>query len=264
MNRSDLLRLAAIGGLASCSPTPREPLLRLEAHSLRFKPLGQVPSGLTRIRLVNRDPVWHEASLLRFTDSTGTLEAYVAAARAGNEYPSFAADIGGISFLAPGDSADVLLNLPPGRYAVLCWHRDHILQGMGATFEVAGPEASGRPSNPTSNLRLSDFEVPAMAPAPGRQLLHVTNAGPSEHELAILRLQPGKSFPDFMAWRAAGEVGSLPARTIAGTAALRPGSEVWLDIRWTPGRYLVVCMLEDSTGRYHATLGMQRVLEVTE
>ena len=202
--------------------------------------------------------------MLRFTDSKGTLESYVKAARAGDEYPAFAADIGGISFLAPGDSADVLLNLVPGRYAVVCWHRDHILQGMGATFEVAGPQPRARPPNPTPDLRLSDFAVPALAPVPGHELLHVTNAGPSEHELAILRLQSGKSFADFMAWHAAGEVGPSPARTIAGTAALRPGAEVWLDIPWTPGRYLLVCLLEDSTGRYHATLGMQRVLEVAE
>ena len=221
MNRSDFLRLAAIGSLASCSPTPREPLLRLEAYNLRFTPPAQVPSGLTRLRMVNRDAVWHEASLLRFTDSIGTLAAYVTAARAGDEYPTFAADIGGISFLAPGDSADVLLNLVPGRYAVLCWHRDHILQGMGATFEVAGPQRPGRPPIPTPDFRLSDFEVPDLTPVPGRQLLHVTNAGPSEHELAILRLQPGMSFTDFMAWRAAGEIGPPPARTIAGTAALR-------------------------------------------
>lgn len=135
---------------------------------------------------------------------------------------------------------------------------------MGATFEVVGPQRPGRPSIPTPDFRLSDFEVPGLTPVPGRQLLHVTNAGPSEHELAILRLQPAKSFTDFMAWRAAGEVGPPPARTIAGTAALRAGAEVWLDIPWTPGRYLLVCMLEDSTGRYHAALGMHRVLEVTE
>jgi hypothetical protein len=252
----------ALTGLLACFSSRAEPLLRLEAHNLRFAPPPLVPAGLTRVRLINRDPVWHEASLLRFTDSSATLAGYLAAARAGDEYPAFALDIGGISFLAPGDSADALVALPPGRYAVICWHRDHVLQGMGAEFEVRGASPQGKPTPPAAEMALADFTIPVLAPPAGRQLLHLTNAGPSEHELAILRLQPGKSAADFLAWRAAGETGAPPARTIAGTAALRPGSEIWLDVPWEPGRYLLLCMLEDGTGRYHAELGMQRLIEI--
>jgi hypothetical protein len=106
--------------------------------------------------------------------------------------------------------------------------------------------------------------MPAFLPSGRHQLLHVTNAGPNEHELAILRLEPGATFADFVAWRAAGEIGPAPARTIAGTAALHPGGEVWLDLSWTPGRYLLLCLLEDSLSAAHPGMGMQRPMEVAE
>lgn len=253
----------ALGLLLACgAPTP-EPLLRLEAEHLRFAPPPTVPAGLVRVRLVNRDPVWHEASIVRFTGATGTLEAYVDSARAGQEYPSFARDVGGVSFLAPGDSAEVLLDLPAGRYAVICWHRDHVLQGMGASFMVEGSASpAGRPGGAATDVTLTDYAI-RFSRAPGdRPLLHVTNGGPSEHELAILELEPGRSYADFMAWRAAGEAGPPPGRTVAGTAALQPGGDLWVPLPRRPGRYLFLCLLEDSTGAYHADLGMQQSVEL--
>ncbi|MEP6571755.1 MAG: hypothetical protein ABJD11_03635 [Gemmatimonadota bacterium] len=256
-----LLALASLGS-AACSSTALPPLLRIEARNLRFTIPARISGGLTRVRLVNRDPVWHEASLIHFMDSTSTLDSYLAAARAGNEYPAFARDIGGLSFLAPGDSADVLVDLEPGRYAVVCWHRDHVLQGMGSTFAVVAHAGPSVAPGPSTEVVLTDFSVPPLVPHPGHELLHVTNIGPSEHELAILKLMPGKTYADFMAWRAAGEIGPAPARSAAGTAALRPGSEAWVDVTWTPGEYTLICLLEDSAGAYHADLGMRRAMVI--
>lgn len=264
MISSRIIAIVALCAVGACSRAPTPHLLRLEARNFRFAPPARVAAGLTRLRLVNQDLVWHEASLVRFADSTATLEAYVASARAGNEYPDFAADIGGVSFLAPGDSADVLLNLAPGHYVVVCWHRDHLLQGMGASFAVVGETSPSAPKDGALDLNLSDFSIPTLSPSIGRELLHVTNVGPSEHELAILRLEPGRTLTDFMAWREAGEIGPPPAHSIAGTAALQPQAEVWLDVDWTPGRYLLLCLLEDGGGTNHTDLGMQRLIVVPE
>ena len=253
-----LAACAAPLGTGSCRPAAEEPLLRLAARGLRFTLPPEVAAGLTRVRFVNQDPVWHEASLVRFTSAEGTLERYIALARSGEEYPAFAEDLGGVSFLAPGDSAEVLIRLPPGRYAVICWHQDHVLQGMGAEFEVRGDRMRWPDPAQATPLPLRDFAIPPLSPRPGHELLHVTNDGPSEHELAILRLDAGRTLADFMAWRTAGEAGPPPGRTIAGTAALRSGAEVWLDVTWAPGRYAVICLLEDPAKRYHTQLGMQR------
>lgn len=258
------LLAAALAGLlpSACGGPPPPKLLRLEARELRFKPPAEVPAGPVRVRLVNRDPVWHEASLLRFTDTTRTLDDYIAATRAGNEYPSFAEDVGGVSFLAPGDSAEVLVELQAGRYAVICWHADHVMQGMGASFTVTGEVRPDAFRAGGAEVRLADGEIPALAPVRGRQVLHVINAGPAEHELAILRLEPGKTYADFMAWRAAGETGTPPAYTVAGTAALAPGREIWVIVPWAAGRYVMVCLLEDSEGHFHADLGERQEFEV--
>lgn len=258
------LLAAALAGalLTACDGPPPPKLLRLEARELRFKLPAEVPAGPVRVRLVNRDPVWHEASLLRFTDTTRTLDDYIAATRAGNEYPAFAEDLGGVSFLAPGDSAEVLVELQAGRYAVICWHRDHVMQGMGASFTVTGEVPPDAFHAGGAEVRLADGTIPALAPVRGRQVLRVTNAGLAEHELAILRLEPGRTLAGFMAWRAAGEAGTPPALTVAGTAALAPGREIWVIVPWVPGRYVMVCLLEDGEGHFHADLGERQEFEV--
>lgn len=164
MTRYRLLVTVALGAVGACSRAPARHLLRLKARDLRFAPPAQVEAGVTRLRLIIRDPVWHEASLVRFTDSTSTLEAYMASARAGDECPAFAEDIGGVSALASGDSTDVLLNLEPGRYAVIGWHRDHLLQRMAAFLEAVGDDSPSVYPIGAVDIDLSDFPVPAFSP----------------------------------------------------------------------------------------------------
>ncbi len=254
------LALALVG----CAPHA-PPLLRLEARGLHFSQPPVLSAGVTRLRLVNQDPVWHEASVVRFLDSTGTIATYLAAAAAGDEYPAFAQDIGGVALLAPGDSAEVLLPLQPGRYAVICWHRDHVLQGMSSEFEVApARDPAASPPVARDSLVLADYRLSPIAPRAGRHLLYLQNSGPHEHELAILRLAQGKSLQDYLAWRDAGEAGSAPGRTIGGTAALAPGGSLWVDVPWERGEYLLICLLEDSTGVLHVHRGMQQSVTVSE
>ncbi|MEO8139532.1 MAG: hypothetical protein ABI742_07805 [Gemmatimonadota bacterium] len=199
---------------------------------------------------------------MRLEGPEASLEAYVAAARAGDEYPAFATDQGGVSVLAPGDSADVLLRLFAGRYAVICWHQDHVMQGMGAEFSVA--EASAAVPDPVAGreVALSDFAIPEIAPTPGRELLHLRNTGPSEHEFIVLRLNDGASLEEYLRWRAAGELGPAPARPVAGSAALTRGGEAWVDVTWSRGSYLLLCLLEDSAGTLHSSLGMARTVTI--
>lgn len=246
----------------ACSPGPPGRLLRLEAKGLRFTVPAAVPAGLIRLRLVNRDPVWHEASIVRLDGPEASLEAYIAAARAGVEYPAFATDQGGVSILAPGDSADVLLRLSAGRYAVVCWHRDHVMQGMGAEFGVSAASVAVPDPAAGREVALSDFAIAEIAPTPGRELLHLRNTGPSEHEFIVLRLNDGAFLEDYLRWRAAGELGPAPVRPVAGSAALARGGEAWVDVTWSRGRYLLLCLLEDTTGILHSSLGMTRAVTV--
>lgn len=259
--RSALPLLAA--GLVACAAPARElPLVRLEARNFRFPALDTATAGFVRVRLVNADPVWHEASVVRLTDLAATIAAYVAAVQGGDEYPSFAQDVGGVALLGPGDSAEVVLDLAPGRYAVLCWHQDHLLQGMSAMLHVRSGDAPGMRPVAADSLALTDFSITAVAPVAGRHLLHIRNAGPQEHELAILRLEPGRSLDDWMAWRKAGETGRAPGRTIGGTAALAVGAETWASVPWERGVYELICLLSDSAGTEHVHRGMRRTITV--
>jgi hypothetical protein len=166
--------------------------------------------------------------------------------------------------LAPGDSAEVLLSLTPGRYAVICWHRDHVLQGMGAEFTASiAPNLQPSPESKAAVV-LSDYQISALSPSRGRQLLRIHNAGPSEHEFIVLRLAAERTLADFLAWRSDGEIGPAPAHAVAGTAALVADGEVWVDVDWAPGEYVLLCLLEDSVGTLHVTKGMSRRVVVGE
>ena len=61
-------RVALIGVSIACDPgraddAPRAlPVLRLEARDFTFSAPSHSTGGLTRVRLVNHGPSWHEAS----------------------------------------------------------------------------------------------------------------------------------------------------------------------------------------------------------
>ena len=261
------MRRAAFGPLlllSACTSGRESPLVRLEASAFRFSAIDTVSAGPVRIRLVNRDPVWHEASVIRVSDSAATIADYIKAVQGGDEYPAFAHDVGGVGLLAPGDSADVVLMLPAGRYAILCWHQDHLLQGMSTMLQVIADDRQAVPPITTDSVVLTDTGISPVAPGAGRRLLHVRNDGPNEHELVILALDAGRSLDEWLAWRKAGEVGPAPGRTIGGTAALAPGREAWVDVSWTPGRYEMICLLTDSTGAELVHRGMQRTIEIRD
>ena len=115
---------------------PRElPLIRIEALDLSFTVPAELPAGLTRIRLVNLGAVWHEALVTRLPDGV-TTEAYLAAARAGDEFPVNAVDVGGPGLVATNDSSEVVVDLEPGRYAIVCWSDNHVKSGRIAPMAV--------------------------------------------------------------------------------------------------------------------------------
>src|SRR5687767_15072371 len=139
------LRLASLCLLGACSGAgsrggPAQPrLLRLEASDFTFAAPATVAAGLTRVRLVNRGSEWHEALITRLPAGT-SAEAYLAAARAGESFPVGAVDFGGPGVVPMGDSSEVVLRLPPGRYAIVCWSGNHVKRGMIATLTVAEPD----------------------------------------------------------------------------------------------------------------------------
>ena len=282
--------VALIGVSIACDPgrandAPRAlPVLRLEARDFTFSAPSHSTGGLTRVRLVNNGPSWHEALVTRLPEGV-TPEAYLDEARAGKAFPVGAQDMGGPGKVAAGDSSEVVLALEPGRYAIVCWADDHVKSGMlsavvisvgdsavannetgGATTSASiASEASGAPA-PTGEVRLEDFRIvhDSGAYRAGANVLRVRNTGQRPHDLTFYRLADGKSASDFGVWYATRE-GPAPAVPVGGIVTLAPGREGLVELNLPPGRYFAGCGTpEDGPNgvTLHIQMGMVEVFEI--
>lgn len=282
--------LALIGVSIACDSgraddAPRAlPLLRLEARDFTFSAPSRSTVGLTRVRLVNHGPSWHEALVTRLPEGV-TPEAYLEEARAGKAFPVGARDMGGPGKVAAGDSSEVVLALEPGRYAIVCWADDHVKAGMlsaviisvgdsavandktgGAnTSADVAIEASGAPT-PTGDVRLEEFKIvhDSGTYRRGANVLRVRNTGQRPHDLTFYRLADGKSARDFGVWYATRE-GPAPAVPVGGIVTLAPGREGLVELDLPPGRYFAGCGTpEDGPNgvTLHIRMGMVEVFEI--
>lgn len=127
--------------------------------------------------------------------------------------------------------------------------------GPGRADEAPLPDA---PATVEVGLDEYAFDVPETVP-PGRTVFQVTNHGDEAHELVLLRL------PD-----EAGQLGELlgssTPRALPPTyvvPAREPGQSGEFVVELEPGRYGLVCFLEDADGVRHDQHGMFAEFEVS-
>lgn len=130
-----VLTLRARYGVARSSSPPSP--VTIGATEYGFALPDTLPAGSVRLRLVNRGREPHHAVLTR-------LEA-----------GRTAAEPGALGTVMPGDSAEVVVTLEPGRYLVACYLESpdgvmHRARGMAREFEVA---ALPRVGSGTSGVR---------------------------------------------------------------------------------------------------------------
>ena len=270
--------LVLSGSLMSCeskrAEAPAElPLLRLEAHDFAFTTPAEVAPGLTRVRLINHGPSWHEALITRLPEGVES-DAYLAAARAGESFPVGATDFGGPGKVATGDSSEVIVDLEPGRYVVVCWSDNHVTSGMLASLLITVSADSGTRQagaapvdSATGEVRLVDFRIEHDSGLyrSGTNVLRVRNTGQRPHDLTYYRLEPGKTLQDFGQWFATRE-GPPPAVPVGGVVTLAPGRENLVRLELTPGQYFAGCGTpetgDDGKVTLHIRMGMYEVFEV--
>ena len=115
-----------------------------------------------------------------------------------------------------------------------------------------------------ATIKLVDYDFELSAPlAAGKQTILVENDGPQAHELALLKLAPGKTVADFAAWDAGGMKGPPPAEPIGGVVALDTGTRATFTADLTPGDYGLLCYVPDAKdGRPHLAHGMIKTIKV--
>ena len=272
-------RLAAIGTLLpvlALAPfsAPRQPApaslpgshdITITAKEYGFLAPDTVLAGLTHIRLLNRGTELHHVQLIRL-DAGKTMKDFFAAFQAGGPPPAWAHMAGGPNTPVPGGESRATLELPAGRYAIICFipaadGKPHVMKGMAKELIVVAPKgvpvAQAGTARPTATLTLTDYHFTLSSPLKaGANLVHVQNGAKQGHEVLFVKLAPGKTVADMEAW-VDKQQGPPPGAPVGGTTGLDAGG--WNDIPLTleKGDYGLLCFWPDAKdGKPHIAHGM--------
>jgi uncharacterized cupredoxin-like copper-binding protein len=234
-----------------------------------FDAPAELPAGLTTFHLVNRGPAIHHVQLARLGEGK-TFDEFMAALKAGGPPPKWVTMEGGPNPSEVGDTSRTTVMLEPGNYAMLCFVPDpdgvpHVAKGMVRPLKVtSGGGTAGAEPEADVVMKLVDYDFELSKPIPaGRHTIRVDNAGPQEHEVVIVKLEPGKEAMDFAKW---GEkmAGKPPGTLHGGVSGIMPGGKAFLDVDLAPGEYGLLCFVPDSKdGKGHYHHGMAKKVTVS-
>jgi uncharacterized cupredoxin-like copper-binding protein len=251
------------------STRPRPDTVTITATDYAFEAPAQVPAGAITMRLTNRGKELHHAQLIKLEEGK-TVEDVLKLVKNPGPLPRWIKFVGGPNAVAPGQQAVATSGLAPGRYAYVCVIPGadgvpHLAKGMIRAFEVTGPAAAATElPTPDVTIRLVDYDFKTSGPLnPGIRTIRVENAGPQVHELALLKLAPGKKVEDFAGWADGGMKGAPPAEPVGGVVGLDKDGSGSFTANLTPGDYGLICFVPDAKdGKPHLAHGMMKTIKV--
>jgi hypothetical protein len=93
-------------------------------------------------------------------------------------------------------------------------------------------------------------------PTAGRHIIRFTKSAAQSHEAVFLKLAPGKTPMDLVAWLEKQE-GPPPAAPYGGITGIAKGVENTVEITFEPGEYGLICFVPDhEDGKPHFAHGM--------
>ena len=224
-----------------------------------------VPAGLVDITFVNSGTELHQAQLVQLNSGVTFDQFHSALLQKGLlVMRTLGTLIGGPNITAPGQSSEVILNLPAGQYVALCPipAKDGIrqyLKGMISSFTVTAPSSTGQAAAPsaTGQVVLKSFSIGLPGTiAAGSVTWQVMNTGQEPYELNIVKLAPGKTAQDVSAFYTHPS-GPAPFVNIGGMAAISPGFSGWVKLDLAAGNYVALSqVLDKATGKPDFLLGM--------
>jgi plastocyanin len=259
---------SALHGASAARPTIGRyattfaPVLTVTARDYAFDAADTIPAGLTTVRLLNRGTELHHVWLVRL-DAGKTADDFLAALKAGGPPPSWVHDMGGPNTPRPGGDAQATLELAPGNYVITCVIPSpdgvpHVAKGMVKPLVVKRSTARpAKSATPDATMRLLDYNFElSKALKPGTRTIRVRNDAQQPHEVLIVRLAPGKTVNDVLAWIEKPQ-GPPPGEPIGGTTGIATGGWNDVTLTLTPGEYGLLCFVPDAKdGKPHFVHGM--------
>jgi hypothetical protein len=265
---------AAIAGCASAAAVSGPPaaahVVDVSASEFRFAidTHGTVPAGLVELKLANIGTMDHEAILARLHQGV-SLAQFEQALKSGPAAFALVDFAGGAGAVAAHGRQVTFQALQGGRYVLLCLVSGpdgvpHVMKGMIAELTVTGhlTPAQLAAARPTAHvdgaITAHDMTYTLPAVVSGHGLYRFTDTDHADtHELGIIRLNPGITAADVVAWvKAPG--GPPPFTSAGGFGATVPGGGGWVRLDLAPGHYAALCFVPDDAPPHapHAAMGM--------
>jgi len=242
-------------------------VVTITASDFAFEAPAMIPAGLTTINLVNRGPELHHVQLVKIAEGH-TFQELMEGMKHDGPPPPWVTFVGGPNTPVPGGQAQATLDLAPGSYALVCFIPSndgvlHAMKGMVKPLTVTPASSQARAAAPDARITLRDYSYEITPEiAAGRRTIRVENAAQQPHELILVRLAPGKSAADMLAWLEKMQ-GPPPGAPIGGTTFLSRGASNDVTADFPAGEYALLCMVPDAgDGKPHVAHGMVRQITV--
>jgi hypothetical protein len=247
------------------------PVVTVHAKDFAFDAPKTIPAGMTSFKLVNDGKNLHHLQIVKLEEGKtfADLQAFL---KNPGPTPAWIVSVGGPNAAVPGSTIEATLNLEAGNYVIACFipspgdPAPHFTKGMIQPLTVtaasgvaqAGASMVEAPT-PAVHLVLKDYGFAFSKPLhAGKNVIHVMNEGPQEHEAVFVKLAPGKHISDFNTWATTGDMkGPPPAMPVDGMAGLAKGRTGIFTANLTPGTYGLICFAPDAKdGKAHSVHGM--------
>jgi hypothetical protein len=183
---------------------------------------------------------------------------------------------GGTYAFAPGASAQVVLDLPPGEW--IAWGDDPGAPWPPVTFTVTGEMPAELPepeSSATLIMTEYDIQVAEGELRAGQQVIRVDNVGAQPHFIAATRTTEPVTEADLEALLESELTGTPAAVDFDPDTAFEDdgfysatqsrGTSQWVQVDLQAGTHVLVCFFPDvADGLPHAYHGMYTIVEVSE
>jgi hypothetical protein len=257
---------AAVAAAPATAPAPA--IVTVHARDFAYDAPDTIPAGMTTFHLVNDGPGLHHLVLIRL-DSAKTAADLQAAIKNPGPLPGWAVLSGGPNGVLPKGESIAAVGLVPGNYVMVCFVDvpngvPHFAKGMVRPLTVT-PAATASAPAPAADavVSLSDYSFALSQPlTSGRRIIKVEVAPGQPHELVLIRLGPGKTAKDLLAWMPKMH-GPPPGFVVGGASPSISGSPVYVSVDLTPGKYVLICFLSDGKdGKPHFMHGMIQTVDI--